>query len=189
MKKLLLVGILLLTVCAGVGIAGVPCAIVPMPAGWSMIANPCNGGPLTLSTFLTGMPEGTEVYKLAGATYDYDLYLDGAWDGGGTITLGPGEGAYIFLPAPAALGYAGIPLVGPNAIAIPAGMSIRSPPSGLGMALFPAADGDMIFRFVTALNSWNVYVYSEGAWDPAPPAPAVGESFWVFKTAAALWVQ
>jgi hypothetical protein len=188
MKKLL-VGILLLTAGAGVGIAGAPCAIVPMPAGWSMIANPCNGGVIPLNTFLTGMPEGTEVYKLAGITYDYDLYLDGAWDGGGVITLGPGEGAYMYLPVAAVLGYGGAPLVGPIATALPAGMSIQSPPSGLGMALFPAADGDMIFRFVNAINSWNVYVYFDGVWDPAPPAPAVGESFWVFKTAPAVWVQ
>lgn len=189
MKKLLLVGILLLTVCARVGIAGAPCAVVPMPAGWSMIANPCNAGPLTLSTFLTGMPEGTEVYKPAGLTYDFDLFLDGAWDGGGTITLAPGEGAYIYLPAAAALGYAGIPLVGPNVIAIPAGYSICSPPSGLGMALYPAADGDIIFRFNNPLNSWSMYEFIGGDWFPEAPAPAVGESFWVFKVAAAVWIQ
>src|SRR6185503_10300774 len=158
MKKLLLVGILLLTVCARVGIAGAPCAVIPMPAGWSMIANPCDGGPLTLNTFLTGMPEGTEIYKLAGTTYDYDLYLDGAWDGGGTITLAPGEGAYIYLPVAAALGYAGIPLAGPNVIAIPAGYSIRSAPSGLGMLNYPAAEGDMIYRFINP-NSWGIYQF------------------------------
>lgn len=188
MKKLLLVGILLLTLYAHVGIAGVPCLVIPQPAGWSMIANPCDGGPLTLATFLSGMPEGTEVYKLAGATYDYDLFLDGLWDGGGTITLAPGEGAYIFLPVPAALGFAGIPLVGPTAIAIPAGYSICSPPSGLGMAGYPAAEGDIIYRFINP-DSWAVYEYTDGFWLPEEPAPVVGESFWVFKFVAAVWVQ
>src|SRR4026208_1966245 len=97
MKKLLLVGILLLTVCARVGIAGAPCAVVPAPANWSMIANPCNGGVLPLSAFLPVPPPGAILYKYVGGGCDMEAEVGGLWDPG-TMTLSPGEGAILYLP-------------------------------------------------------------------------------------------
>src|SRR5262245_56266591 len=109
MKKLMFVGILLLTVCTGVGIAGVPCAILPAPAGWSMIANPCDGGATLIDAFLPDPPVMTEVWKFNGVTFDPpDVYAGGGvWVPGliTLMTLSPGEGAFINLPVAAALGF------------------------------------------------------------------------------------
>jgi len=187
MKKLLLVGILL-TVCARVGIAGAPCAILPAPAGWSMIANPCNGGVTPIGVFLPVAPDGTTVYKYTGVAWDIEVCVGGVWDPG-VMTLSPGEGAFFYLPGAAPLGFGGVPLAGPNAIALPAGFSIRSAPSGLGMLLFPAAEGDTIYMYNNPANVYEIYQFIGGAWEPAPPAPAVGEAFWVYKTVPALWLQ
>jgi hypothetical protein len=189
MKNVLLIGILLLTLGTSVGIAGVPCAIVPTPAGWSMIANPCNGGITPIGVFLPAAPVGTTVYQYAGGgIWNMEVEAGGFWFPG-LMTLSPGEGAFIDLPVAAALGYAGVPLVGPNIIALPAGFTLCSPPSGLGLVLFPAVEGDMIFKFINASGTYDVYEFIFGAWDPAPPVIAVGESFWVFKSAAAIWIQ
>ena len=192
MKKLMFVGILFITVCGSVGMAGVPCGVVPVPpSGWAMICNPCDGGVTTIDVFLPAdptIPEGTTLYKYNGVGYDMEAYGEGAWNPG-TMTLSPGEGAYVSLIGPAALGFDGVPFaLPPNVIAIPAGWSIRSAPSGLGMLGFPAMDGDTIFRLTPTL-AWDVYVYMDGLWDPAVPVFGPGEAFWVFKGAPGLWVQ
>ncbi len=188
MKKLTLVGILFLTLCTSVGIAGVPCAILPAPAAWSMIANPCDGGVTAISVFLPAAPEGTMVYKLNGAGWDLEIYVDGAWEPG-VMALSPGQGAWIDLPVAAALAFEGVPLVSPQAIALPAGYSICSPPAGLGMAGFPIAEGDNVFKFNAASGGYDYYGYFDGAWEPAEPVIGVGEAFWVFKLLPALWAQ
>jgi hypothetical protein len=191
MKKLLVIGILVLTLGTGVGIAGVPCAILPTPAGWSMIANPCNGGVTPISVFLpaAGVPGGTMLYKYNGVTFDLEVNVGGLFWFPDLMTLSPGEGAFIDLPVAAALGFGGVPLVGPNIIALGAGFTMCSPPSGLGLFAFPAAEGDMIFKFINASGTYDIYEVIFGAWEPAPPVIAVGESFWVLKSAPALWVQ
>ena len=188
MKKLIVVGILFLTACS-IGLAGAPCGIVPVPpSSWAMICNPCDGGVTTVGVFLPAPPEGTVLYKYNGGGFDLEVFVDGFWEPG-TMTLAPGEGAYVYTTGPAALGFNGVPFAAPpNVIPLPLGWSIRSAPSGLGMLNFPAADGDVIYRLTPAL-SWDVYVHVDGLWEPAEPVFAAGEAFWVSKTVPGMWVQ
>jgi len=192
MKKLMFVGILFITVCGSVGIAGVPCGIVAVPlSGAAMICNPCDGGLTTIDVFLPPdptIPEGTTLYKYNGIGYEIEAYGEGAWNPG-LMTLAPGEGAYVYLTGPAALGFNGVPFAAPpNVIPLPLGWSIRSAPSGLGMLGFPANDGDTIYRLTPAV-SWDVYTFFDGIWDPAVPVFNAGEAFWVLKMVPGIWVQ
>jgi hypothetical protein len=187
MKKLLLVGILLLTACARMAIAG--CPLGPLPAGYSMIANPCDSGAAPITAFLPVAPEGTTLYKWNGVAYEIASYFFGAWEGDVAMTLSPGEGAFILLPLPAVLAFVGAPLASPQAIGLPADYAMRSAPAGLGMAGFPAVEGDTIYKFDAASGGYEFYEFFDGIWFPAEPVVGVGEGFWVLKVAPALWGQ
>ena len=181
MKKLILIVVLLLTVCGRVVIAA--------PAGWSLISNPLDSGAAPIPLFLPVAPPETLLFKYTPLGYETETYIDGFGWFPGAMTLSPGEGAFIYLPVAAALGFLGAPLVPPHAVPIPAGYSMCSAPSGLGMLLFPAAEGDIIYTFIVATQSYDYYEFIAGAWFPAVPPVAVGEAFWVVKSAPAVWIQ
>jgi hypothetical protein len=187
MKKILLVGLLVLTLSVRVSVAAAP---LPAPAGWSMISNPCDGAVTPVTVFLPAAPEGTYLYKYDEVLmiWDVEVYSSGAWSPG-VMALAPGEGTWILLPSATVLTFFGIPLVPVHSIGLPAGFSMRSAPSGLGLVGFPEAEGDTIFKYVPANATYDVYVYTEGIWDPVAPALAPGEACWVFKTVPGVWVQ
>jgi hypothetical protein len=78
---------------------------------------------------------------------------------------------------------------------IPAGFSIRSsqvPQAGRLVADlgFPAAEGDTVYQFNNAANSYNSSTFDLGEWVPAgEPNIKVGESFFVRKAAPATWTR
>jgi hypothetical protein len=169
-------------------------------AGYSMIANPLNGTNNNLSTILPTVPDGTQILKFDPAQQRFSdtvpSYIDGfGWFPDGV--LAPGEGAFILLPSAATLTFIGEVPQGDLSHPVAAGYSIQAsevPQAGqLTTQLnFPAADGDQVFRFDSANQTYFTEVPSfiDGfGWFPTEPVIAVGESFFVLKGAAATWTR
>lgn len=170
-----------------------------IPPGFSMIANPLNAADNTIGALFdpakTGLPDGTTIYKFNSSTGQYSVnVLDfGAW-ANPSDTLNPGEGAFIRNVGPATtITFVGEVMQGTLTQSLPQGFSIQAsqvPQSGqldtdLG---FPAVDGDTVFMFVNSTGQYSVHAFDFGAWN-VPPVPAVGESFFVQKIAAATWTR
>jgi hypothetical protein len=113
------------------------------------------------------------------------------------LTLAPGEGAFISVPSAKTVTFVGEVVQGNTTNSLPAGFSIRSsivPQSaGLSSVLgFPAVAGDLVYFFNKATQNYAGGIYESfggNLWDPAEPAPAVGQAFWVQKAAQANWVR
>ncbi|MHB1306575.1 MAG: hypothetical protein ACYDC1_18160 [Limisphaerales bacterium] len=164
---------------------------VTAPKGFTMFANQLDAGAgnNTVGKLIASVPDGTIIYKF-GTSYELNTYEFGEW-GNPNMTLAPGEGAWILNPGDAAITmtFVGEVMQGQLSTEIPQGFAIRSskvPQSATMDALgFPAADGDILYFWRN--NSYVTYTYDFGAWDPANPTPAVGESFWTFVGAAKTW--
>ena len=161
------------------------------PTGFSMIANQLNASPDNrVVTLLPAPPEGTAVFQFDTTIGGYvSITFNGVWEGDDlTMTLGPGEGAFLFAPSSFSTTFVGevalsssVPLVqGFQMIssALPQSLPLTgNPPAGLA---FPIQAGDEVYQFSNAIggyvaNTWN------GAWEGdgngAAPTPAIGESF------------
>jgi hypothetical protein len=171
---------------------------VELPEGFSMIANPLVAADNTVAALFAnaGLADGTVIYKFNSGTGSYDI---NAYDFGEfanpAMTLVPGEGAFVLIPAGGAstVTFVGEVSQGSLSHAVPAGFSIQSsevPQSGqLDTILgFPATDGDVVYRFSNATGNYAISAFDFGDWDNAP-VPAVGESFFVNKVAATDWTR
>lgn len=171
---------------------------VTIPAkGYQLIANPLLAADSKLSALLPNVKDGTTVYKYDPATgYSVNTFFFGAW-GDGNQTLVPGEGAFVLngdTAAPQTLTFVGEVAQGDRSHAIPAGFSIQSsevPQAGkLTTDLnFPAADGDAVYKFNAASQSYDSFTFFFGGWSPSEPTVDVGESVFVNKAAAANWTR
>jgi len=161
---------------------------------WAMISNPLNATNNNYKLVLQNPPEGLQVYKRVGAAWLSASIIDGAWDGDDLGDVKPGEG--LFVKAPATGDYVNTfvgEVVTTSVNNIPAGFSIRSSvlPQAGGITTvlgYPKAEGDEIYTY-NPNSGYNGAQVIDGAWDPAEPAPAVGEAFWVRPTAAKDWVR
>jgi hypothetical protein len=166
-----------------------------IPPGYSMIANQLQGASSTLDALFPTAPEGAGVFKLRpppATGYDSAEVVGGAWEyTGPTLSLAPGEGGWFFNPGttayvPTLVGE--VVLTSNNQIA--GGYSIKSTviPQEAGVStvhLFPTTtEGTGIFRKKLVGAGYDSYEIVGGAWEPAEPAPRVGESFWVFNPGA-----
>jgi hypothetical protein len=168
---------------------------VPVPPGFSMIANPLNAPTNTIPALFAGVPDGTIIYKFDGTSFSVNALDLGEWSAP-TQELKPGEGAFIRNPgtAPFTVTFVGEVVQGNQSNPIPAGFSIVSsawPSSGkLDTDLkFPAVDGDIVYQFSNAQNTYVIHALDLGEWSAGVPTPAVGESFFVKKVAAAAWTR
>jgi hypothetical protein len=169
---------------------------VVLEPGFTMVANPLNNTNNGINTIIPNPGVGALLYKFDGSFNQVaENGGPGLWDV--NLTLAPGEGAFIFVPGRTTNTFVGEVVQGATSNPIPAGFSIRSsivPQSaGLSSVLgFPAAAGDLIYRFNPVTQSYVGGLFESGGgniWDPAEPVPAVGESFWVQKAAAVDWVR
>jgi hypothetical protein len=160
----------------------------------------------------TGLPDGTMLYKFTGATYQIATFFvvgdQSMWDPAG-LTLEPGEGAFIRIPGttPVTITFVGEVKQGTLTTPVPAGYSIKSsqvpqrallskdtsmPTDTLNLG-FPAADGDMIYKWLPAQKKYEIDTFfvagADTLWDPQAPMIEVGESFFVRKIAAVDWVR
>jgi len=165
---------------------------VPVPSGFSMIANQLDNGDNAVATLWPTAPEGTTLYKFVNNAYLINSYEFGEWSIP-TMTLAPGEGAFIYNPGEAfnAL-FVGEVKQGELTTPVPQGFSIVSsqvPQSGaLDTELgFPVSEGDVVYRFDNASGSYSISAFEFGEW--AAPVPLVGEAFFVNKVSAVNWTR
>jgi hypothetical protein len=176
---------------------------VPVQANkFQMIANPLNGSANNLNSILTnGITDGALLYKFSGNGFaNPSVFIDGyGWDP--DATLAPGEGAFFISPGNDTLTFVGEVAQGSLSNPVPAGFSLKAsqvPQAASLTALgFPAGDGDLVYRFNAASQSYEAPVsYIDGyGWDPGDPqgpVVSVGESFFAFRQTAngsANWVR
>jgi hypothetical protein len=173
-----------------------------VPPGYSLIANQLNNGDNKVTTLIPTAPGGTTIYKFNGAGYDIITFddLENAWlpaAAAGTLTLSPGEGAFIrnVTAAPIPVTLVGEVPTGSLSNPIPAGFSIRSsqvPQAGNLTDLgFPAKPNDTVYQFDPAGSKYVINTFDEldNAWLPAVPTVKVGESFFVRKAVADTWAR
>jgi hypothetical protein len=109
----------------------------------------------------------------------------------------PGEGAFVYAPGAAGSTVATATFVGDVkqgalSVSMPQGFSIVSSIVPQQVALdnaavaFPSADGDVVYKWNQSVG-FVIYSKDFGVWDPAVPTIDVGESFFVYKVAAATW--
>ncbi len=156
--------------------------------GWQMIANQFDRGNNTLDEVLPNVPDGCVLFKVRPDTGQYEaprqFYAGSGWEPKGG-TLVPGEGAFLYSPANAAVLFTGrtrVPVLPPN---LPGGCSMVSrqiaAPGDFASILdhTPAIEGENIFRWSTAQQRYVSYTFVDGlGWSPSPPVAAVGEAWW-----------
>jgi hypothetical protein len=171
---------------------------VDIPAGFWIISNPLKATSNKVSDLFKGVPDGFTVYK-----YNNGYSVNGVEFGefaNPNETLAPGEGAFVRNPGttPLKVVFVGEVSTGNLSHAIPAGLSIQSsevPQAGvLDTDLkFPAADGDVVYRYRRTNaggnpDGYSIHSFEFGEWSPVPNIE-VGEGFFVKKTAATNWTR
>lgn len=174
----------------------------PVQPGFNLIANPLdNKTGNTVENLFPSAPAGLQIFAFRGGsfadtTFDPDF---GGWSS--PMTLAPGEGFWLNWPGTAAgtITFVGDVMQGTLTNPVPAGYSIRGsmvPQAGklvtdLG---FPAAAGDLIYKFVAGTGPDAGYKDSTfdpdfGGWSNGEPVIGVGEGFWAVTSAAVDWTR
>jgi hypothetical protein len=171
-----------------------------VPAGYSAIANHLNNSPDNrVTSLLTAPPDGTRIYKFNPTTggFIFIQFIDGAWEGDDTtITLGPGEGAFVFAPSAFTQTFVGEVALS-SSVSLPSGFSMVSsalpqalplsgaPPAGLA---YPVGEGDRIYQYNPTTGGFIFNQFIDGAWEGdgggTAPSVAIGESFYAFNAGA-----
>lgn len=173
----------------------------PVPTGFSVIANHLNTPDNKVTSLLATAPEGTRIYKFnpTSGGFIFIQIVDGVWEGDDTsITLAPGEGAFIFSNTAFTQTFVGEVLVGNSAVPLPNGFSMVSsalpqggrldtpPPGGLN---FPVAEGDRVYQIDPATLGFIFNQFVDGAWEGDsggnPPMVGIGEAYYVFNNGLA----
>jgi len=167
--------------------------------GFTMVANQLdnmNGN--LVSDLLATAPNGTIAYKYTSAGFEINSKVFGNWSLA-TMTLAPGEGIFVSLPAGTDLQ---VTLVGEVrqgtglTVTLPQNFSIISSIVPQSVRLndtvaysFPGAAGDIVYRWDATIQNYSTHQYAFGSF-AGDPTVAVGEAFWVFKAAAGQnWVR
>jgi hypothetical protein len=180
---------------------------LPIPTGFSMVANQLNGSPNNqVVNLFPAPPNNTAVFKFNAGTGGYDsiTFVDGAWEGDLlTMTLGPGEGVFVSAETAFTQTFVGEVQLA-SSVAVSPGFQIISSalpqslplsgaandgapaaPVGLG---FPVANGDEVYQFNAATGGYTANSFVDGAWEGdgggSAPVPGIGEAFFFNRTAA-----
>ena len=163
---------------------------LPFKQGFSMISNPLNTTNNTIGSVLANAPEGTILYKYTGTGFTISVMDDlGAWDRP-SITLNPGEGAFVYSLNAWTNTFVGEVMQGNLTNSLPAGFSIRGsqvPQAGtatsLGLAL---PEGSLVYKLKTTGAGYDIFVVDDLGWAPEPSFE-VGQAFWVTVPTATEW--
>lgn len=159
---------------------------------FSIIANPLdNKTSNKVADLLAGAETGTTVYKFVNGNYDisgYDPDLFGGWEQP-DMTMVPGEGAWVLLPADKTFTFVGEVMQGDLVNATPDGFSLKGsqvPQAGKAHAdlNLPVADGLTVYFWRN--SAYDIYSYDEvlfDGWDNGDPTVGVGEGFWLLSPA------
>jgi hypothetical protein len=170
---------------------------VSVPAGagkFALVANQLNASPNNaVSNIFAGVPEGTLVYSWGGASFTISTFEFGEWSNG-QIQVGPGTGAFLRNPGATALAvtFVGEVPQGQLDTAYPSGFSLLSSKVPQGGALqavlgFTPKESDIVYKWNTTDQKYDLFTYEFGEWSPSAPAFAVGEGFFLKTSGAGTW--
>jgi hypothetical protein len=176
---------------------------VPLPKGYSLIANQLdNGKGNKVVDVIPSPPNGTFLFKFNGTGYTIIDYADGEWEGDDVnMTLSPGEGAFIRVATAWTNTFIGEVLTGNLSTPIAAGYSIVSskiPKPGLlvsDLHYLPSSLSDFVFQSNPATGGYSVSDFlcildpSIICEDLQEPLLLVGEAFFVRSAMTNTWVQ
>lgn len=162
--------------------------------GFTMIANPLNTTNNTIGSLIPALSDFSTLYKWNEAAQQFDIatFFFGVWDHP-EYTLNVGEGAFIGTDTATTLTFVGEVAQGQLTNSIPANFSIKSskvPQTGLvsTLGLTGMSDFDVLYKWNTATQQYDIFTYFFGAWD-VEPTIAVGESFFLSSSAAYQWTR
>ncbi len=175
---------------------------VPVKSGFQIICNPLNGLTPRDNWIDPHIPpilaEGTTVYKYNPPQgYQGNVYEFGEWTDP-EMPLPPGVGFWVQLPAGPGtydLLFAGECLQGPetNLPLVPGFQLIASTVCQAGKLQtdlgFPVLEGDVIYKFDAATQSYQGFSYDFGEWGPSEPMIGPDEGFWVLTSTPRTWVR
>jgi len=169
---------------------------VVFPPGFSIACNPLEAATNTVVALFPGVPNGTSVFKFDTGTGAYvgSTFLFGNWNNP-SMTLVPGEGFFFRNPGVTSLTNTFVGNVKQGTLATPlaAGFTLvgsQVPQSGLvatDLGL-PIGNAESVFKFSNASGQYTGGTYLFGSWGAGgEPTIAVGEGFFVKKTASTTW--
>jgi hypothetical protein len=175
---------------------------VNIPAGFSFLGNHLRLADDRITSIFPAPPNGAQVYQFNPATqaYNFIQYVDGAWEGDDlNMRLPTGGGVIISTPTPFSKTFIGDVMLD-SMKPLAAGFTLVSsvlpqslPLTGPGGLNFPVAEGDQIYQYDPASGGYRVNQYVDGAWEGdnggAPPVPALGACFYIYKTVPAFWTR
>jgi len=171
--------------------------------GYTFFANQLRPADDRVAALFPNPPAGASVFPFNPVTAGYlviTYYADSGWEGDDVeMRLGPGRGAAIYTPTAFTQTFIGEVVLN-HTNELPAGFSLVGsalpqslPLTGAGGLNFPIAHGDEIYQFNPTTGGYVVNTFLNSGWEGdnegAAPVPAVGECFWVRKSAPASWVQ
>jgi len=186
---------------------------ITLPANkFVMIENPLDTGNNVITNVFTdpNLPDNLLIFPFAAGTFgNAEQFIGGFGWAPGTTVLNPGSGFFALSPTTTNVTFVGS-VVASNKTTMGAGFSLIGSAQPVVKALgdattsptntlnFPAVDGDLVFEFITATGKYRDAVQYIGGFGWADPdsvfdtngtIPAVGEGFFVFKSAPATWTQ
>jgi hypothetical protein len=174
---------------------------VTVPAKkFAMAANQLNAGGNTIAEVIPTAKDGTIIYKYVRNANGTGGYASSGWEFGEwsdkTLTLPPGAGFFVYNgdAADQVITFVGEVPQGTLTTALGVGLNqvaSQVPQAGLLQTVlgYPAADGDVVYRFDVPTQNYVPSGVEFGSWSPAEPAVAVAEGFFVSKAAAGSWTR
>ena len=173
----------------------------PLVAGFNLVSNPLDNkdtGGNTINKLFASLADGSQVYRFTGTGFaigTQDVALSGGIDPASVANaeIKPGQGVFVRVSAPATVTFVGEVMQGSAlTVNIPAGLSIVSsmvPKEGTPAALgFVPAGGDQLYFWNETTQKYLISTFdADLGYDPAPPTVAVGEAFFIRKSAPGAW--
>lgn len=174
-------------------------ANVNIPPGFSIIANPLIGATNTVPALFSGLPSGSTIYKFVNGAYVINGLRPGAlgW-ADKTMTLVPGEGAFIFNSGSATVTntFVGDVAAGTLTTQIPAGFSLiasQVPQAGTlttDLGYVTGAGVQQVYLFDPIAQSYTIKsTLPSGNWIGGEPSVAVGQGFFINTATAKTWTR
>lgn len=175
---------------------------VPYASGFQMIANQLHSDSTgtnntVTSVFGTNYASGTQVYGFnnVGGYQTATLLANGTWNNAANVnpSLNAGRGVWLRILGTGVTGSVtevGEVHQGTTGVPIAVGFQIASlvPPLSTTIKTamgYPAGTGDRVFQFANPGGYLPTRTYlANGTWSPTEPTPAVGEAFWISRSAA-----
>jgi len=177
---------------------------IPIVSGFQIINNPLNNtapNGNTVTNLFASAPDGTIIYRYLQSRGGFVIITKqfGSWtdpaDAADSIL--PGEGFFVFNGGTTTWTntFVGEVMQGALSHSVPSALSLQAsevPQSGgiVTPLAYPVADNDTVYIWDTPLQQYKVAQFVFGGWSgdfSAEPTVAVGQGFFVSKTAAVPW--